>query len=89
VRSLIARGRPALITTALLLQGLAAAAAVPKAAPPGRLVEAPDGQSQIELLSFDPGLAPALLAVPLEERVRIEDWPVAPGVRRAVVRDSS
>ena len=85
MRSLIARGRPALITTALLLQGLAAAAAVPKAAPPGRLVEAPDGQSQIELLSFDPGLAPALLAVPLEERVRIEDWPVAPGVRRAVV----
>jgi len=34
---------------------------------------------------MEAGLAPALLAVPLEGSVRIEDWPVAPGVRRAVV----
>jgi hypothetical protein len=60
-------------------------AAALKAAPPGRLVDAPDGQSRMEQLSLDPTLTPALLAVPLEGSVRVEDWPVAPGIRRAVV----
>src|SRR5437773_6049394 len=39
----------------------------------------------MELMVFDPGLAPALLAVPPEDSVRIDDWPVAPGLRRTLV----
>jgi hypothetical protein len=74
----------AVLAGACILPALAVEAAV-KAGPPGRLVDAPDGKSQMEVLSLDPGLAPALLAVPLEGSLRIEDWPVAPGVRRAVV----
>jgi IPT/TIG domain/Metallo-peptidase family M12 len=56
-----------------------------KASPSGRLVDAADDKSRIELLSFDTALAPGLVAVPLEGSVRIEDWPVAPGARRTVV----
>src|SRR6266699_2333824 len=40
---------------------------------------------RMELVVFDPGLAPALLAVPPESSVRIDDWPVAPGLRRTLV----
>jgi Metallo-peptidase family M12/IPT/TIG domain len=56
-----------------------------RAAPPGKTTEAPDGVSRAELLSFDSGVAPALLAVPLDSQIRIEDWPVAPGLRRTLV----
>ena len=60
-------------------------AATVKAAAAGQMIDAPDGLSRMEQLSLDPGLAPALLGVPLEGSVRVEDWPVSPGVRRAVV----
>ena len=69
----------------LFVPHLAQAAATVRAAPPGRITAAPDGVSEMELVVFDPGLAPALLAVPPEGSVRIDDWPVAPGVRRALV----
>jgi hypothetical protein len=72
------------LATALLLPGRVTAEA-PKGAGRGRLVDAPDGQSQMEELSLAPSLADALLGVPLEGSLRIEEWPVAPGVRRAVV----
>jgi hypothetical protein len=49
------------------------------------MVEAPDGASRAELLTFDRELARGLLAVPLESQVRVEDWPVAPGLRRTLV----
>jgi Metallo-peptidase family M12/IPT/TIG domain len=49
------------------------------------MTNAPDGVSAAELVSFDPALAPALLGVPLESRIRLEDWPVAPGRRRTLV----
>jgi branched-subunit amino acid transport protein len=71
--------------TAFLVPAVVVAAQSPKGAAPGRLIDAPDGQSRMEQLSIEPGLAPALLAVPLESSLRIEDWPVAPGSRRTVV----
>jgi hypothetical protein len=54
----------------LLLPHLAQAAGGVRAALPGRVMAAPDGVSQTELLAFDPGFAPALLAAP-ESSVRI------------------
>jgi hypothetical protein len=77
-------GRLLLVAVALF-HSAGASAAVLKAAAPGRLVDAPDGQSRMEQLSIDAAVAPALLGVPLEGSVRMEDWPVAPGVRRTVV----
>ncbi len=74
-----------LLIAAALLSPLSAFAASLRGAAPGRMLDAPDGQSRMEQLTVEPALAPALLGVPLEGRVRIEDWPVAPGVRRAVV----
>ncbi len=73
------------LVVALVLPHLAHAAGVVRAAGPGKTTLAPDGVSQMELLSFDPGLAPALLAAPVESSLRIDDWPVAPGLRRTVV----
>src|SRR5437867_13314085 len=69
----------------LLVPHLARAAGGVRAAAPGRITVAPDGVSGMELVVFDPGLAPALLAVPPEGSVRIDDWPVAPGLRRTLV----
>ena len=74
-----------LVIAAYLLVPEVTTAATLKAAAAGRLVDSPDGQSRMELFSIEPGLAPSLLAVPLEGSVRIEDWPVSPGVRRTVV----
>ncbi len=73
------------LAVGLLLPALAHAADGVRAAAPGQTTLAPDGVSQMELLSFDPGLAPVLLAVPLESSLRIDGWPVAPGLRRALV----
>jgi hypothetical protein len=78
-------GQLLLIIAAFLVPGLASAAVPLRAAPPGRIIDAPDGQSRMEELSIDPGLATSLLGVPFEGSARIEDWPVAPGVRRTVV----
>ncbi len=56
-----------------------------RAAPRGTLIAAPDGVSRAELVTFDPAVAPELLAVPLESQVRVLDWPVAPGLRGTLV----
>jgi Metallo-peptidase family M12/IPT/TIG domain len=79
------RTRQLLPLAVMALAPMVAAAADLKAAAPGRLIDAPDGQSRMEQIMVEPTLAPSLLGVPLEGRVRVEDWPVAPGVRRAVV----
>jgi Metallo-peptidase family M12/IPT/TIG domain len=50
---------------------------------PGLIVDRPSGPG--ELVTFEPALVSALLAVPPEGRLRIESWPVAAGERRAVV----
>jgi hypothetical protein len=68
----------------LFVPHLAQGAGGVRAAVPGRIMAAPDGVSQTELLAFDPGFAPALLAAPPESSVRIDDWPVAPGLRRTL-----
>lgn len=84
----VARSRGPLLCGALLVglvPHIAHATGGLRAAPPGRIAIAPDGLSPMELVVFDPGLLPALLAVPLEGSVRIDDWPVAPGLRRALV----
>ncbi len=86
--SLLARTRRPLLVAAFGLLPLAIvdahAADEVRGAPPGRIVSAPDGTSRAELVAFDPALVPALLAAPLESRLRIADWPVGPGLRRAV-----
>lgn len=51
---------------------------------PGKIVDLPGGRGEGELLRFDDRLVPALLALAPEESAAIADWPVAPGVRRAV-----
>lgn len=56
-------------------------------APQGRLLE-PAGEkaeSRAEVVTFGESLAPGLLRVPLDGEVRVDDWPVAPGERAAVV----
>jgi hypothetical protein len=58
-----------------------------RAAGPGQRVEAPDlagGPEGAELIRFEAELLPALLRARPGERVRIADWPVAPGERRDV-----
>jgi len=55
------------------------------AAPPGPIVDAPDGRSDMELVRFDDRVVAALRSLAPEESIRLEDWPVAPGVRRQVV----
>jgi hypothetical protein len=56
-----------------------------KAAGAGQKVQAPDLESPAELVRFDPELVPLLLALPAGARVRIADWPVAPGERKDVL----
>jgi hypothetical protein len=58
-----------------------------RAAGPGQRVKAPDlagGPEGAELIRFEAELLPALLRARPGERVRIADWPVAPGERRDV-----
>jgi hypothetical protein len=86
--SLLARARRPLIVAAFGFFPFAIVDASPaddvRGASPGRIVPAPDGTSRAELVAFDPALLSRLLAVPLESRVRIVDWPVGPGLRRGV-----
>ena len=56
-----------------------------RAAAVGTVTDAPSGVGKAERFAFEAGLAEALLAVPFETPVRVADWPVAPGQRRAVV----
>ena len=66
------------------------------AQPQGRLVETSGASetaqagnqaeaNQAEIVRFGETLVPALLRVPLEGEVQIDEWPVAPGERAAVV----
>lgn len=56
-----------------------------RAADFGAIVDAPDGVSQMEMVRFDSGLSETLVDLPVGGAVRIDDWPVAPAVRRSVV----
>ena len=75
----------------LLVAALASAAPLEAAVPggpltagnPGKIVAVP-GRGEGELLRLDDRLVAALLALAPEEGAAIADWPVAPGVRRAV-----
>ena len=60
-------------------------AGVLRAAPPGPIVDAPDGKSGMELVRFDERVAATLKSLAPEESIRMDDWPVAPGARREVV----
>ena len=51
---------------------------------PGKVVDLAGGRGEGELLRLDERLVPALLALSPEQSAAIADWPVAPGVRRAV-----
>jgi hypothetical protein len=73
------------VFSTFLLPAVGLAAQPPRGAAPGQLIDAPDGVSRMEQLSVEPALGPTLLALALDASVRIEDWPVAPGVRRPVV----
>lgn len=62
----------------------AAAAAEPlrlSAGAQGQIVEAPGTDARAEIVTFDEGLASALLRVAPGETVRIAGWPVAPDAR--------
>lgn len=50
----------------------------------GQIVEAPGTDARAEVVTFDEGLASALLRVPPGSTVRIADWPVAPDMRAEV-----
>jgi hypothetical protein len=56
-----------------------------RAAPPGAIVDAPDGRSEMELVRFDGELLAAAAALAPEETIRVEDWPISPGRRAQVV----
>jgi hypothetical protein len=56
-----------------------------RASPPGQIVDAPDGESAAEIVTFDGGAVDALLATALEASIRLEDWPVAPSERQTVL----
>ena len=55
-----------------------------QAAAPGPLLDAPDGQSEMELVRFDGAFVAALANLAPEGTIRADDWPIAPG-RRAPV----
>ena len=80
-----------LVALVLGLLALPAWAAVPErgeilhAAPPGPIVDAPDGRSDMELVRFDGRVVAALQALAPEETLRVDDWPVSPGRRAEVV----
>ncbi|MCM3875474.1 MAG: zinc-dependent metalloprotease, partial [Thermoanaerobaculia bacterium] len=84
-------GRRVLAAAALaILAGIGARGASPLLAPgslrgaaPGSIVDLP-GARVGERIAFEASLAPALLARSPEEPVSVLEWPVAPGVRRAV-----
>lgn len=56
-----------------------------RAAPSGRLVAVPGGRTEMELLRFDGRVVAVLQDLSPEETIRVEDWPVSPGQRAAVV----
>ncbi|MHB1047386.1 MAG: IPT/TIG domain-containing protein [Thermoanaerobaculia bacterium] len=55
-----------------------------RAASLGPVVDAPDGRSEMELVTFDAGVVATLQSLAPGESLRVDDWPVTPG-RRATV----
>jgi len=82
VRPSLPRATPILLMA--LLCARAGEAGLPGARP-GTLQDGDKGSGKAEVLTFDPRLGPGLLAVATGDTVRIDDWPVAPGLRRSVV----
>jgi Metallo-peptidase family M12 len=76
--------RPAQATPAAETDGQPALP-LAQAAPAGQMVKAPDMVSDAEVLRFTDDLVPTLLKVAAGKKVRIADWPVAPGVRQDVL----
>jgi hypothetical protein len=64
---------------------LALALPIAQAAGPGQMVQDPDLGSEAELVRFTDELFPTLMQLPRNQKVRIADWPVAPGVRKDVI----
>jgi hypothetical protein len=72
-----------LLLIAAARSGAAATIPTVRAVEQGSLAMTPDGQLE-ERLALNRDLPSALLAVPLEGTLRIEDWPVSPGVRETM-----
>lgn len=64
---------------------LALALPIARAAGPGQMVNEPDLGSAAELVRFTDELLPTLQQLNRDQKVRIADWPVAPGVRKDVI----
>src|SRR5512132_3080444 len=84
-------GRSLLAIAGAAALGIAARGTAPVGAPealragdPGRIVDLPGDRGLGELLEVDANLVPALLSLAPEAQLDVADWPVAPGVRRAV-----
>lgn len=56
-----------------------------RAAPRGAIVDVPGGSGEMEVVRFADQASATLLGTSLGDSVRLEDWPVAPGVRRPVI----
>lgn len=56
-----------------------------RAAAPGPIEDVPGGSGEMESLRFGEDATAALLAIGMNDGLRLADWPVAPGVRRPVV----
>ncbi len=56
-----------------------------RAAARGPIVDVPGGSGEMEVVRFADPAAAALLGTSLGDSLRLEDWPVAPGVRRPVI----
>ncbi|MGZ5426878.1 MAG: M12 family metallo-peptidase, partial [Thermoanaerobaculia bacterium] len=84
-------GRTLFAIAAAAALGIAARGTAPagtletlRAGDPGRIVDLPGDRGPGELVEFDARLVPALLSLAPEAQLNVADWPVAPGIRRAV-----
>lgn len=76
---------PSAIVAVLLAASAPASEPAPlRACPPGQLVDAPDGKSPAEIVTFHPALVMTLVKAAPATSLRIDDWPVAPSVRQTV-----
>jgi hypothetical protein len=84
-RSVVVRGLALLAPLVLSAPLVAALPEEPvSAGTSGQIVDLPGGRGVGESLSFDPALAPALLALKADERREVAEFPTAPGVRHRV-----
>ena len=95
LRLAVTLGGMAAVLGSIAVPPAAAAAAAPvdfalvlpiaQAAGPGQMVKEPDLGSEAELVRFTNELLPTLEHLARDQKVRIADWPVAPGARRDVI----